>query len=280
MKLGNIADRAVIVTADGAADIAAQSGGRFGPDVAGVLERWVEFREWAQAADLTFSPYRESEVGPPVARPRQVFAIALNYRAHAVESGFSVPTTPSVFTKFASSIAGPTGEIALVDGDVDWEVELVAVIGTEARKVPEQRAWDHVAGLTIGQDVSERRTQLAGEKPQFSLAKSHPGFSPIGPWIVTPDELENPDDLLLECERNGDIVQSSRTSDLVFSVPALVSRLSEIVTLYPGDLIFTGTPAGVALGDPDVPYLTAGDTLTTRIEGLGSMHHRFVSATS
>ncbi|WP_037370465.1 fumarylacetoacetate hydrolase family protein [Amycolatopsis orientalis] len=278
MKLANLAGRAVLVTGDGAADVARDSDGRFGPDPQAVLERWTEFREWARSATLAPRSFDEALLGPPVPRPRQIFAIALNYRAHAAESGFDIPAKASVFTKFASSLTGPSGDIALVDGNVDWEAELVVVIGREARAVREQDAWDHVAGLTNGQDVSERTRQLAGPAPQFSLAKSHPGFSPIGPWIVTPDELENPDDLEIACAINGEEVQKSRTSDLIFSVPVLIEQLSEVLPLYPGDLIFTGTPSGVGLASHPQRYLAAGDVLTTRIEGLGRMTHRLVAS--
>lgn len=277
MKLANLAGRAVLVTEDGAADIARDSEGRFGPDPESVLARWDEFREWARAAALTPQSFDETLLGPPVSRPRQIFAIALNYREHAAESGFEIPARASVFTKFASSLTGPFGDIALVDGNVDWEAELVVVIGREARGVHVENAWDHVVGLTNGQDISERSRQLAGPAPQFSLAKSHPGFGPIGPWVVTPDELENPDDLEIACAIDGEEVQKSSTSDLIFSVPELIAQLSEVVTLYPGDLIFTGTPAGVGLAADPQRYLAAGEVLTTSIEGLGQMSHRLVA---
>lgn len=280
MRLANLAGRAVLVTGEGAADVARDSGGRFGPDPQSVLENWDDFREWARSGALDPQPYDESLLEAPVPRPRQVFAIALNYRAHAAESGFAIPDKASVFTKFASSLTGPSGQIRLVEGDVDWEAELVVVVGREARDVGEQDAWDYVAGLTNGQDISERKRQLAGPAPQFSLAKSHAGFSPIGPWVVTPEELADPDDLAIECEINGEQVQKSRTSDLIFSVPQLVEQLSAVVTLYPGDLIFTGTPAGVGLASNSQRYLADGDVLVTRIEGLGQMTHHLVAGQS
>lgn len=277
MKLANLAGRAVLLTDDGAADVARNSDGRFGPDPQSVFEQWDEFRDWAATATLTPESFDESRIGPPAPRPRQIFAIALNYREHAAESGFEIPAKASVFTKFASSLTGPTGEIDLVDGNVDWEAELVVVIGREARGVQAQDAWEYVAGLANGQDISERARQLSGPAPQFSLAKSHAGFSPTGPWVVTPDELDNPDDLEIACAINGEEVQKSRTSDLIFSVPQLIAQLSEVVTLYPGDLIFTGTPAGVGLAANPQRYLADGDVLTTRIEGLGQMTHRLVA---
>lgn len=273
VKVSNLAGRLVLLVADGAVDVEQASAGRFSADPQAVFEVWAQFRDWAGTAELTPGPFDPALLGPPVPRPRQVFAIALNYREHALESGFALPERPSVFTKFPTSLTGPSGDIALVDGSVDWEVELVAVIGKLAHQVAQADAWGHVAGLCVGQDLSERTTQLAGPVPQFSLAKSFPGFSPIGPWLVTPDELADPDDLAIGCAVNGEEVQKSRTSDLVFSVPALVSRLSSVLPLLPGDLIFTGTPAGVGMGRTPQRYLAEGDELVSYIEGLGRMRH-------
>jgi len=278
MRLANIAGRLAVVSETGAADVERASGGRFTSDPQAVYGDWERFTAWAGSFPWEYQPYDEAQLDPPVPAPHQVFAVGLNYRAHAVESGLALPEKPTVFTKFPSCLTGPTGEVELVDGNVDWEAELVVVIGRRARRVAEQDAWSHVAGLTNGQDLSERIRQLAGSVPQFSLAKSHPGFGPIGPWVVTVDELPDPDDLAISCSLNGQVVQKSRTSDLVFSVPSLLARLSEVVTLYPGDLIFTGTPAGVGLGRSPQRYLAVGDVLETRIGGLGQMTHRFIAA--
>jgi 2-keto-4-pentenoate hydratase/2-oxohepta-3-ene-1,7-dioic acid hydratase in catechol pathway len=209
-----------------------------------------------------------------------VFGIGLNYRDHAAESGLPVPAgEPPVFTKFPSCITGPHGDIELPPGGhVDWEVELVAVIGRHARHVPAGRGLEYVAGYAVGQDVSERVLQLAATPPQFSMGKSLPGFGPVGPWLVTLDELADPGDLALGCEINGEPVQSSRTSQLIFGVPALVANLSASVLLLPGDIIFTGTPAGVGLGRNPQRWLAGGDVLTSHIEGIGEMRHRFVAA--
>lgn len=148
-----------------------------------------------------------------------------------------------MFTKYVTSISGPVTEVALPPGGhTDWEVELVAVIGARAEKVTEADAWSHIAGLAVGQDISERVVQLAGPAPQFSLGKPYPGFAPIGPWLVTPDEFDHPDDLELRCAINGEEVQKGRTRDLIFSVPALIAGLSAVLPLLPGDVIFTGTP--------------------------------------
>jgi 2,4-diketo-3-deoxy-L-fuconate hydrolase len=277
MRLANIAGRLAVVSEAGAADVERACGGRFSSDPQAVYEDWERFRHWAESFAWEYEPYDELRLDAPVPRPRQVFAVGLNYRAHAEESGLALPEKPTVFTKFPSSLRGPTGEVELVDGNVDWEAELVVVIGRQARRVSEQDAGGYVAGLTNGQDLSERVRQLSGSVPQFSLAKSHPGFGPIGPWVVTFDELPDPNDLAITCNLNGHVVQKSRTSDLVFSIPSLLAQLSEVVTLYPGDLIFTGTPAGVGLGRSPQRYLAEGDVLETRIEGLGQMTHRFIA---
>jgi 2-keto-4-pentenoate hydratase/2-oxohepta-3-ene-1,7-dioic acid hydratase in catechol pathway len=171
-------------------------------------------------------------------------------------------------------------EVVLPDGDVDWEVELVVILGRTARHVPPDRAWDYVAGVCVGQDLSERRMQLTPPSPQFSLGKSHAGFGPTGPWLVTPDELDNPDDLTLGCTLNGEEMQRGRTRDMVFPVPDLIARLSAVVTMLPGDLLFTGTPAGVGLGRNPPEYLSAGDVLVSYIDAVGQITTRFVAAPS
>jgi 2,4-didehydro-3-deoxy-L-rhamnonate hydrolase len=155
-------------------------------------------------------------------------------------------------------------------------VELVAVIGRTARHVPVARGWDHIAGLTVGQDVSDRTVQMAGPVPQFSLGKSFPGFSPTGPWLVTPNELPNRDEIVLGCAVNGERAQKGSTADLIFSVPELVSRMSAVLPLLSGDLIFTGTAAGVGARDPK-RFLAPGAELVSMIDGIGEMRHRFVA---
>ena len=187
-----------------------------------------------------------------------------------------VPKRPATFTKFPTCLTGPDAAVTLPPGMVDWEVELVVVIGTRAKRVDPARAWDHVAGVTVGQDLSERGLQFEAGN-QFSLGKSFPGFGPTGPWLVTPDELEDPDDLALGCAVDGETVQSSRTSDLIFPVPQLITELSAVLELLPGDLIFTGTPAGVGLGRTPPRFLQVGQTLESWIEGIGTIRTRFVA---
>jgi 2-keto-4-pentenoate hydratase/2-oxohepta-3-ene-1,7-dioic acid hydratase in catechol pathway len=176
-----------------------------------------------------------------------------------------------VFTKFPTSVAGPDTVLELPTDTVDYEVELVAVVGRHAYRVPESAAWEHIAGLTVGQDISERTRQLVGPAPQFSLGKSFPGFSPTGPWIVTTDELAHPDNLGLGCSINGQVMQDGRTDELIFSVPGIVARLSAILPLLPGDLIFTGTPSGVGAARKPPVFLRDGDVLRSWVEGIGTI---------
>lgn len=282
MRLANLGDRAVFVISDELGiDVHRASGGRFGPDLPPIYDAWDEFHAWGTSADLGEATVRidVAQLGSPSPAPRQIFAIGLNYRAHAVESGFALPEgMPPVFTKFLTSISGPFTAVELPpSGQTDWEVELVVIVGREARHVPEHVAWDVVAGLAVGQDISERQLQLEGPAPQFSMGKSFPGFSPIGPWLVTSDEVPDRDDLELGCSVDGEQVQLSRTSDLLLSVPALIARLSAVVTLLPGDVIFTGTPSGVGLGRKPQRFLRAGERLVSWVEGIGRIEQRFVA---
>ncbi|RBQ17912.1 fumarylacetoacetate hydrolase [Spongiactinospora rosea] len=276
MRIANLDGRLVLITDGGAVDAEQASGGAFGPDPQAVFERWAEFTAWARGADVSQAqPYDVAVLRAPVPQPRQIFAIGLNYREHAIESGFDIPQHPVVFTKFASSITGPTGRIALPDGKVDWEVELVAVIGARAYQVDEAKGWDHVAGLTVGQDISDRLTQFIAPPPQFSMGKSFPGFAPMGPVLVTPEEFDDRDDIALGCTLNGEPVQDARTSDLIFSIPALIARLSAVLPLLPGDVIFTGTPSGVGQSRTPARFLASGDELVTWVDGIGEMRHTF-----
>ncbi|MBA3303379.1 MAG: fumarylacetoacetate hydrolase family protein [Acidimicrobiia bacterium] len=272
MRLANVGGRAVLVLGDAVSDVAEASGGRFGPDLRSVYEGWNDFRDFAAGVSAGTGPLVEAELACPVPEPRQVFAIGLNYRSHAAESGATMPDVPATFTKFPASLAGPFDDIEVAGDGIDWEVELVAVIGRRADRVAEDDGWAHVAGLTVGQDISDRALQFAAGA-QFSLGKSRRGFGPMGPWVVTADELANPDDLALGCSLDGEVVQDSRTADLVFGVPRLVAELSAVLPLLPGDVIFTGTPAGVGFTRQPPRWLEAGQVLETWVEGVGTMRN-------
>jgi 2-keto-4-pentenoate hydratase/2-oxohepta-3-ene-1,7-dioic acid hydratase in catechol pathway len=278
MRIANVAGRVAVIRDGLAVDVEQASHGLFSADPQTLYASWDAFRSWADSARLPRGePFAPAALGSPAPAPRQLLAIGLNYRDHAAESGFEAPEgLPPVFTKFATSITGPVTEVRLpANGHTDWEVELVAVIGRRAESVSQTHAWDHVAGLAVGQDISERLLQLSGPAPQFSLGKSYPGFTPIGPWLVTPDEFDNPDDLELRCTVNGEEMQKGRTRDLIFSVPSLVSRLSAVLPLLPGDVIFTGTPPGTGLGRSPQRWLADGDELVSGIEGIGELRQRF-----
>ena len=275
MKLCNYAGRLALARSDEVLDVEHASGGRFSSDPTSIYDRWAELREWAAEPMDGWDPLEFDRLGPPNAWPRQVFAIGLNYHDHAAESGHDSPQAPTTFTKFQSCLVGPGAVVELPSDKVDWEVELVVVMGARAHCVAAEHAWAHVAGLTVGQDLSERQVQLRPPAPQFSLGKSFPGFGPTGPWVVTPDELPDPDDLAITCRRNGEVVQEARTSQMVFGIPALIEQLSAIVPLLPGDLIFTGTPAGVGAARRPPQFLQPGDDLESAIEGIGSMTTRF-----
>ncbi len=279
MRLANVRGRWHILSDGGAVDVEAVSGGLFPADPLGLLERWTEFRDWAASANPSGTiPVASADLLAPVPRPRQVFGIGMNYREHADETGLGVPPVPSTFTKFPTCITGPHAEVHLPPGDVDWEVELVVIIGRTAQRVAAETAWDCVAGVCVGQDLSERRLQLTPPSPQFSLGKSYEGFGPTGPVVVTVDELDNPDDLVLGCILNGEEVQKGRTRDMIFPVPELIARLSAVVTLLPGDLIFTGTPAGVGLGRTPPRFLSPGDVLVSYIDQIGEITTQFAAS--
>jgi 2-keto-4-pentenoate hydratase/2-oxohepta-3-ene-1,7-dioic acid hydratase in catechol pathway len=276
MRIANISGKAHVVADGRLVDVEQASSGRLPADPMALIAQLGAFGELsipdgAPALD-------GAELGPPVPRPSKILAIGLNYRGHAEESGLQIPDQPVVFAKLPSALCGPTAEIVVPEGRVrvDWEAELVVCIGTRARRVSEANAWEHVAGVTGGQDVSDREEQFRALR-QFTMAKSFDTYAPLGPVLVTPDELANPDDLLVECRLDGEVVQSSRTSDLIFSVPELIAWCSRICTLEPGDLIFTGTPSGV--GDSRQPprYLGSGNVVETEIEGVGTMRNSVVA---
>lgn len=270
-RLANIAGRAHLLVGDGAIDIELRSDGRLPGEPMQAIEAWDDLRAWVAGDVGEPNPYEPTLLGPCVPRPRQVFGIGLNYADHAAETGRPLPETPMVFTKFASCIAPPNGVLTLPTGNVDWEVELVAVIGRGGRDISEGDALDHVAGFCVGQDFSERVVQRTGSPAQFSLGKSFAGFGPIGPAIVDAGALPADLDLAITCEVNGEVVQRSRTGRMIFSVPVLVAYLSSICELFPGDVIFTGTPDGVGVGRTPPRFLQPGNVVVSTIEGVGQL---------
>lgn len=207
----------------------------------------------------------------PIPRPRQVFAVGLNYHEHAAESNMEAPPAPLIFTKYPSCLTGPFDDIRLSGDFVDWEGELVVVIATECANVASSDAWSVIAGVTVGQDISDRVVQFTGTPPQFTMGKSFRTFGPVGPTIVPVSSLDNPDDLLLECFINGEKMQSARTSEMIFSVAEQIAYITSICDLYPGDLIFTGTPSGI--GASRGQFLKAGDEIVTTIEHVGTIRN-------
>lgn len=279
MRIANVGGRLAVEQAGQYIDVERASGGRFSADPQAIYDRWAEFTAWVAGGidDADGVAVAGAELGNPLPAPRQIFAIGLNYKDHAKESNFDIPENPVVFAKYQSSLVGPNATVVLPSDGIDWEVELVAVIGKEVHKATREEGWDAIAGLTIGQDLSYRAVQLRPPAPQFSIGKSYPGFSPVGPVVVTPDELTNRDDLRISCSLNGETLQDGRTGDLIFDIPELIVRLSEAVTLYPGDIIFTGTPAGVGHGRDPKRYLVPG-TLVSSVEGIGDLTITLVNA--
>ena len=214
-------------------------------------------------------------LGAPVTGTRQFVAIGLNYRKHAEESGHEIPKEPVVFTKATTCISGPNDEVHLPDASVstDWEIELGFVVSKVASKVPVAAALEYVAGYFLANDVSERDWQIK-RNGQWGKGKSFPTFGPIGPWLVTADELPDPQTIPLELKVNGVVKQTSNTSDMIFSVPEILSYLSQFMTLLPGDLVITGTPAGVGLGMKPPQFVKSGDLMELSAGVLGSQVQR------
>jgi 2-keto-4-pentenoate hydratase/2-oxohepta-3-ene-1,7-dioic acid hydratase in catechol pathway len=266
MRIANLKNRAVLLTSDDLAiDIHDASSGKFGPNIAGIYENWVEFTAWASNVKETGNiSIDQSQLGAPSPEPEQIFAIGLNYQAHQKEAGYKVTTElPPVFTKWRSSLSGPNTEVTLPDrGNVDWECELVVIIGVGGRNIAPENAWQHVAGLTIGQDLSERKRQQFGQAPQYSLGKSFGGFAPTGPWLVTPDQFADPNSIKLGSDIDGMPQQNGTTQDMICPVPQLLEFLSKIIEFRPG-------------GQDPKRFLKPGENLRSWIEGIGEINTTF-----
>ncbi|WP_155372444.1 fumarylacetoacetate hydrolase family protein [Catellatospora vulcania] len=234
----------------------------------------------AAAADLPEIDVTGLRVGAPVARPGVVLCVGQNYAAHAAESGAPSPTTPIVFYKAPNTVVGPYDEVLIPRGSTttDWEVELAVVIGRRARYLDSPaQALDHVAGFVVSNDVSERDFQLQQSGGQWSKGKSCETFQPLGPWLVTPDEVADVQGLGLRSWVNGEVRQDSTTKDMIFDVAYLIWHLSQYTVLDPGDVVNTGTPQGVALSGR-FPYLAAGDVIEVEIDGLGRQRNVMAQA--
>ncbi|MCH6198193.1 fumarylacetoacetate hydrolase family protein [Aquiflexum sp. LQ15W] len=213
----------------------------------------------------------KTRLGSPIKRPSKILCVGLNYSLHAKESGMPVPEVPILFMKATSSLCGPFDPILIPRNSTktDWEVELAVVIGKKATYVSKEDAMDYVAGYALHNDVSERDFQLH-HGGQWVKGKSADHFAPLGPYLVTKDEISDPHNLRLWLKVNGETMQDSNTSDLVFDIPTLVSYISQYMTLLPGDVISTGTPSGVGLGLKPPRYLNPGDVVELGIDGLGT----------
>jgi 2-keto-4-pentenoate hydratase/2-oxohepta-3-ene-1,7-dioic acid hydratase in catechol pathway len=233
-----------------------------------------------QRGDLPVLDVAGERIGAPVARPGKVVCIGLNYRDHAAETGAAIPAEPVLFLKGSDTVVGPDDPVLVPLGSVktDYEVELAVVIGRTARYLPGPEAADAcIAGYAVANDVSEREFQLE-RGGQWDKGKSCETFNPLGPWLVTPDEVGDPQRLGLRTWVNGELRQDGSTKDMAFGVRHLVWYLSQFMVLEPGDVVNTGTPAGVALGRPDHPYLRAGDLVELEVDGLGRQRQRMVQA--
>jgi 2-keto-4-pentenoate hydratase/2-oxohepta-3-ene-1,7-dioic acid hydratase in catechol pathway len=277
-RLLNVSGRAALETDSGWHDLAELSGDESLADPMAAIIRHDELHDWqarteGRPVDGTIDA---ADLHPCVPRPAKVFAIGLNYRSHAAESSMELPPAPLTFTKFPSCLVGPNADIVLSGTTVDWEVELVVVIGTGGRNIATTAAWSHVAGLTLGQDISDRTVQLTGKPPQFSLGKSFDTYGPIGPALVSVDSFPDPDAVELWCDVAGERKQHGSTADLIFPVTELVSYLSSICTLEPGDIIFTGTPDGVGMASGR--FLAPGELLESGAAVIGTLRNRCVEA--
>lgn len=232
------------------------------------------------AIDPTTLPELPDDVrlGPPVARVGKIICVGMNYADHAAETNAPVPEQPVLFMKATSAIVGPNDEVMIPRGSIktDWEVELGIVIGTAARDVPVERALEHVAGYLVVNDVSERAFQLE-HGGQWDKGKGCDTFGPLGPWLVTADEVPDPQNLSLWLEVNGHRYQQGNTRTMVFGAAQLVSYISRYMSLLPGDVISSGTPAGVGLGQNPPTYLRPGDVMELGIEGLGRQRQRVIA---
>jgi len=273
MKIANVDNRAMVVKNGRLIDIERASHGALPSDPMQVLTCLDKVRKLDVSAEEGI-PIEKCQIGPPVPRPSKILAAAGNYSDHVAEAGAVDPGEPNLFAKLPSALIGPRDPIRIPAGrtQIDWECELVVVIGRRARNIREEDAWDYVAGVTCGQDISDREEQFRAFQ-QYTIAKSFDTYAPTGPYLVTIDEIKNRDSIPLQCFLNDEQVQNGGTGNLIFSVPNLIAWTSKSCTLEQGDLFFTGTPGGVGAFRKPPRWLTPGTLVRTVIPGVGTMEN-------
>ena len=274
-KLGSNSGRAIFIKDDKYYDVNTISNGDISSnslkalsDTEKLSQLYINLNDYEPSGNLS-----DINLDPPII-PTNVFAVGLNYKKHAEESNLEIPPFPMIFTKHSTCISGPKSDICMKSDMVDYEAELVFVIGKGGKDISKEDAWQHVAGLCVGQDISDRPVQFHATPPQFNLGKSFDTFGPIGPYLVSTDLFDNKESLKLQCWVNDELRQETLTNDLIFDIPYLISYISEFITLNTGDVIFTGTPEGV--GATQGKFLKEGDILKTTIEGIGTLENKCV----
>ena len=278
-KLGSNSGKAIFIKDDKYYDISLISNGDISSnsiealsDTDKLSQLYAKLNDYEPSGNLS-----DINLGPPLI-PKNVFAVGLNYKKHAEESNLELPPFPMIFTKHSTCISGPKSDICMKSDMVDYEAELVFVIGKGGKDISSEDAWDYVAGFCVGQDISDRPVQFHATPPQFNLGKSFDTFGPIGPYIVSTDLFNDKESLKLQCWVNDELRQETLTNDLIFDIPYLISYISEFITLNTGDVIFTGTPEGV--GATQGKFLKDGDILKTTIEGIGTLENKCVKIKS
>jgi 2-keto-4-pentenoate hydratase/2-oxohepta-3-ene-1,7-dioic acid hydratase in catechol pathway len=274
-NLGSNSGRAIFIKDDKYYDVNTISNGDISSnslkalsDTEKLSQLYINLNDYEPSGNLS-----DISLDPPII-PINVFAVGLNYKKHAEESNLEIPPFPMIFTKHSTCISGPKSDICMKSDMVDYEAELVFVIGKGGKDISKEDAWNHVAGLCVGQDISDRPVQFHATPPQFNLGKSFDTFGPIGPYLVSTDLFDNKESLKLQCWVNDELRQETLTNDLIFDIPYLISYISEFITLNTGDVIFTGTPEGV--GATQGKFLKDGDILKTTIEGIGTLENKCI----
>ena len=275
----NINNRSALVQGEAFFDLSTITNGDVSSDPMKAIQNSDLLHHYATQLDDYESSglIAEANVSAPIPQPRNSFGVGLNYQLHVEEAASKTPNTPMVFTKFPSSICGPTDDVIMRSDECDYEGELLVVIGKDGKDIPNEEAWSHVLGLSIGQDFSDRGIQYKDQPAQFNLGKSFDTFGPTGPYLVSTDSFADPNDLQIVTTVNGEVRQNDRTSNMIFDIPTLISYISSITSLAAGDIILSGTPEGV--GFRNGSFLKDGDIVETAIEGIGTMRNRCLRGT-